>query len=85
MAFTMGERISSLANNQLVIKRGKKEIFQSYGTIIAVVENNKITLDRKKWDFSRTTTKYLGRFLGCNKADIEKRIKDGTYKLANLN
>jgi hypothetical protein len=79
-------KVENLANNQVVITDGKKKVFSSYGTTIAVVNNGKTTLDKVYWNFSATTTKYLSRFLGGEKkADIQKKIDNGTYKLSNLN
>ena len=79
-------KAENLANNQVVVTDGKKKTFFSYGTAIAVENNGKTTLDKKYWDFSATTTKYLSIFLGgVKKADIRKKINDGTYKLSNLN
>ena len=45
------------------------------------------TLDENYWDYSRTTLKYLKVFLGTQKSkkEIEKDIKTGVYKTANLN
>ena len=72
--------------NQFIIIEGNKKYFTSYNTIIACEHKGKITLDRNSWDYSRTTLKYLGVFLdGKNKAEIQRLINDGTYKLANLN
>jgi hypothetical protein len=85
MAYPTTARVSMLANNQLIIKDGEKQIFQSYSSIICVKDGKNITLDADKWNFSATTTKYLGRFLGMNKAEIMKHIKDGSFKLADLN
>ncbi len=68
----------------------KREIFQSYSTVIAerIIWNDRvdITLDGEMWNYSKTTSKYLSQFLGGDgKKDIEKKIVDGTYKIAHLN
>ena len=78
-------KVKNLANNQIVFTDGKTEIFTSYGTKIAKKVGNNVTLDKKFWDFSATTTKWLGRFLGMNKEGIRMRIASGEFKLANLN
>lgn len=66
-----------------------REVFQSYKTVIAVRvvwdDNTQITLDRDKWDYSRTTGKYRNMFLGETKKETERKIASGEYKLANLN
>lgn len=90
---------SSVANQFIIIEKGegwngnfiKRETFQSYKSIIAVEtrwqDHTEIVLDETYWNYSVTTLKYLKQFLGTNysKKEIEDRIKDGTYKLGNLN
>lgn len=71
--------------NQFEIVDGDKRYFQSYDSIIAVIENLKVTLDEYYWNYSTTTGKYRNIFLGEDRKATEKKIKDGTYKLANLN
>ena len=71
--------------NQFIITDKGKEVFQSYRTIIAIIENGKITLDRDKWNCSVTTGKYRNLFLGEGKKETETKIKTGEYKLKNLN
>jgi len=39
------KKITQLANNQLTYTDGDKRVFQSYNTIIAVIENGKTFLD----------------------------------------
>ena len=84
----MKNLVTTLAKNQTVIEdraTGKKE-FYSYDSLIATIENNTITLDQKLWKFSQTTTKYLCKFLGYrSKKNIEEAIKNGLFKLSNLN
>lgn len=67
----------------------KREIFQSYGSVIAIrtVWENKarIELDEKYWDFSNTTGKYRNQFLGESLTETRKKIKSGEYILCNLN
>jgi len=71
--------------NQLVIETDKAIFFQSYSSIIVKKEKGVITLDINKWDYSRTTGKYRNLFLNETKAETEKKIKSGVYKLENLN
>lgn len=71
----------------------KRETFQSYKSIIAIRtvwgENNgnkvEIELDSYYWNYSRTTSKYRNEFLGESTQETESKIKDGTYKLSDLN
>ena len=44
-----------------------------------------IYLDADTWDYSVTTGKYRNQFLRENKKATERKIKDGTYILTNLN
>lgn len=71
--------------NQFIIRENGKEIFQSYDSIIAIRDNTGITLDERYWDYSKTTGIYRNQFLGENKAETQKKINQGIYKLANLN
>ena len=75
--------------NQIIISDEKKdtETFQSYNSIIAIKEYMplKITLDDYYWNYSRTTSKYRNMFLNETTEETKRKIKDGTYKLANLN
>lgn len=47
--------------------------------------DGKILLDSKKWDYSNTTGKYRNQFLEETRKETEAKIKDGTYKLVDLN
>jgi len=72
--------------NQFTIQTEDGVYFQSYWTIIAFRANDgTITLDSEDWNYSRTTAKYRNAFLGENTAETRKKIKNGEYKLANLN
>jgi hypothetical protein len=72
--------------NQFLISQDDGQYFQSYGSIIVKrATNGEITLDETYWDYSVTTGKYRNQFLHETKKDTERKIKDGTYKLANLN
>ena len=76
--------------NQFIItvrtKKGRKEIFQSYNTVIAVVdERGQVWLDKNSWCCSTTTGKYRNQFLGETIKETREKIKSGEYKLADLN
>jgi len=75
--------------NQFIIKTETSATFQSYDSIIAVKSWEfgpiQVTLDSNKWDYSKTTGKYRNQFLGESKAETERKIKSGEYKLADLN
>ena len=59
--------------------------FLSYDSLIANKYDNRIILDSNLWNFSRTTTKYLSQFLNQNLKQIRKSIRNGDYKLLDLN
>jgi len=62
------------------------EMFQSYNNNIAFTNGNNITLlDKTYWDYSTTTGKYRNIFLNESKAETQKKIDSGEYKLVNLN
>jgi hypothetical protein len=68
------------------------EYFQSYDTIIckidcfrADVEKRQIWLDKDKWNYSKTTSKYRSLFLGETTKETQKKIDSGEYILTDLN
>ena len=78
--------------NQIIITDTKKdtETFQSYDSIIAVKGwtkdgKRKVTLDDYFWNYSRTTSKFRNMFLNETTEETKRKIKEGIYKLANLN
>ena len=88
-------------SNQFIIKTGNfkkhsyKYYFQSYSTIIAKIDETdktirenfqpQIILDNNALHYSRTTSKYLYKFLRMNRKQIENKIKNKEIKLKNLN
>ena len=71
--------------NQFIIIDGEYEYFQSYDSIIVKRSRNETILDECYWNYSVTTGKYRNIFLGEAKAETERKIKDGRYRLADLN
>jgi hypothetical protein len=80
--------------NQFVISEANHEsstvVFQSYQSVIVKIVSyadgrRETFLDASKWDYSKTTGKYRNLFLCETKKETERKIKEGTYKLANLN
>ena len=73
--------------NQFLITEKNKETFQSYDSIIAVknYKTGKTYLDKYFWDYSATTGKYRNMFLGEGIAETRRKVKEGEYKLKNLN
>jgi len=88
-AYNMESSNGNKVPNQFIIEHKGKEYFQSYRSVIAVKKwtpkGYEITLDEQDWDYSRTTGKYRNEFLGEGIEQTRQKIKDGTYKLANLN
>ena len=63
-----------------------RRYFQSYdSTIIYITTQGSVNLDKKYWDYSRTTGKYRNIFLGETKKETEQKIKSGEYQLLDLN
>ena len=73
--------------NQFMIFTGEKTAFQSYNTVIAILDEKtrQVTLDEKAWDCSVTTSKYRNHFLGETKKETLAKIKSGEYLLGDLN
>ena len=71
-------RVVDIANNQFEIYTDEGVYFQSYDSVVAFKPNNseekiRVGVD---WDYSRTTMKYVGQFLGQNTAKTRKDIAD---------
>ncbi|MFW6311634.1 MAG: hypothetical protein ACOC1K_05300 [Nanoarchaeota archaeon] len=73
--------------NQFIIEDDNgNTFFQSYKSMIAKkTPEGEIFLDERYYNYSSTTSKYRNMFLGEDTKTIEKKIKSGEYKLANLN
>jgi len=71
--------------NQFIIHTDKGCVFQSYNTVIAARLDGRVLLDRRNWDYSRTTGKYRNLFLDEGIEDTRRKINSGTYELADLN
>lgn len=71
--------------NQFIIEMDGKRIFQSYNSVIAVIEYGRVTLDKYYWNYSKTTGKYRNIFLGEGIEETRRKIHEGIYHLENLN
>ena len=67
-----------------IITVGKKVYFQSYRTLIAIVNDGDVTLNRYYWDCSKTTAAYRNKFLGLTTKETEKRIASKEIRLREL-
>lgn len=66
------------------------EEFQSYNSTIVRITTDSSSkettyLDRDKWDYSTTTSKYRNMFLGETTKEVKVKINSGEYILADLN
>lgn len=86
-AFNMQSPNGNAVPNQLVlIDNDGNRLFQSYNSIICKIsKDNKIELDGKYWDYSKTTSKYRSIFLDESAKETVKKINTGEYVLTNLN
>ena len=71
-------RIVDIVNNQFEVYTDEGVYFQSYDNVVAFKPSNseekiRVGVD---WDYSRTTMKYVGQFLGQNTAKTRRDIKD---------
>jgi len=77
---------SKAVPNQFVINTDDGTYFQSYDSVIAFIDHAGVRhLDRNLWNYSTTTGKYRNIFLRENKEQTERQIKEGIYKLVDLN
>jgi hypothetical protein len=71
--------------NQFIIETDNKIFFQSYNSMIAEVSNGKIYLDPVYYKYSKTTSKYLNRFLNMNSKEVQSGLQSGLITFKNLN
>ncbi len=76
-----------VANQFIITFPENVTVFKSYDTVIAILSNGKFVLDSKALEYSATTTKYLKQFLGTkeSKKQLQDKIKNGFYKVVDLN
>lgn len=80
------ERGVPVRNQFFIIGDDGTTYFQSYKSIIVKrLPNGDTFLDEYYWDYSKTTSKYRNQFLREDTKTIAQKIKDGIYKLVNLN
>ena len=77
---------NKIANQFIITDDHNNELFQSYHSIIAKrYTNGVVELDKKYWDYSRTTSKYRNIFLNETNQETNWKVKIGVYKLVDLN
>ena len=70
-------RVNILGMNKCEIATRYGCYLQSYKSIVAFISNEgRITLYRD-WDYSVTTAKHVGQWLGISSKDLRKMIKEG--------
>ena len=88
------ERTGRAVANQFVITDNEHNAvwFQSYTSVIALVNNGILFLDKDKWDYSRTTAKYRNAFVAtyynskyASRDGIKTGIEDGKIIMTELN
>lgn len=79
--------VESMGENQVRLFVDGGVYFVSYGTkIVFRPWNGNIVLDKEKWNYSKTTSKYRSIFLlGETTKETERKIASGEYELADLN
>jgi hypothetical protein len=78
------KRIENMAINQIVEFTDDGRNFYSYGSLIATISNGNITINKQFYKYSRTTSKWLAKFLCSTQKEIAKGIKSGNIKLIDL-
>ena len=88
------ERTGKAVANQFVITDNEHHAtwFQSYASVIALVNNGILYLDKDKWDYSRTTAKYRNAFVAtyfnikyASRDGIKDGVADGKIIMTGLN
>ncbi len=70
--------------NYTIITIGDMYICYSYETPIAMKYKNQIYIDEGSYDYSNTTGKHRKDFLREGLDDTRKKMKNGTYKVVDL-
>ena len=87
-------RTGKAVANQFVITDNEHNAtwFQSYTSVIALVNNGILFLDKNKWDYSVTTAKYRNAFVAtyfnskyASRDGIREGIEDGKIIMTGLN
>lgn len=76
-------RTGNAVANQFIIYFKRGQVFQSYKTIIALIDNKGQAYLTPDWNCSSTTLKYVKQFLGTTASAkvIRERIEEGRYKV----
>jgi hypothetical protein len=75
-------KVTDFAPHATVLTEANHETLYHYGSPIARrYDDGKVLLHPDYWDYSQTTHKVRGRFLGENTTTTRKHIEDGTYEI----
>lgn len=82
-------KIKMIAKNQFIFYIDEKTYLQSYESVVACKSVGEVPILYKDWDYSRTTLKYVNKFLSdvfnkhIMKKDIIKMEKEGKIIIKN--
>ena len=82
-------KIKVIAKNQFIFYVEDKTYLQSYDSVVACKSYGGVPILYKDWDYSRTTTKYVSRFLSdvfnkhITKRNVIKMAKEGKIIIKN--
>ena len=82
-------KIKVIQKNQFLFYVEDKTYLQSYDSVVACNQDGEPPILYKDWDYSRTTMKYVSKFLSdvfnrhITKKDIDKMIKEGKIIIKN--
>ena len=82
-------KIKVIAKNQFLFYVEDKTYLQSYDSVVACKSDGEVPILYKDWDYSKTTMKYVNRFLSdvfnkrIKKRDIDKMAKEGKIIIKN--
>ena len=82
-------KIKVIAKNQFLFYINDKTYLQSYESVVACKSDGEVPILYKDWDYSKTTMKYVNRFLSdvfnkrIKKRDIIKMAKEGKVIIKN--
>ena len=65
---------------EIDMENGNSRYLQSYKSIVAKKCFGEITL-YPKWDYSHTTAKHVGQWLGMSCKEIREKVKQGDIKV----
>lgn len=75
-------RSEVMAENQCSVHYEGAKVLTSYGRNAAIVSGGKVYLVKGVWGYSRTTKRYVSKFLGgVSPSEINQSIDDGEYEI----